>query len=267
MTDGQDCTHGDPGIPGFWDSVRSAPAVALLLDYDGTLAPFHIDRMAAVPADGVVDALHQIDRSGRTTIAIVSGRPVHEVRELLPEPDLTIIGTHGYELRPRGGETITQTVTPIQASILDRAYALAQSNVGENRVERKSATVAAHVRGLTDAEIQDARNTIIESWSDIADPVAVEIREFNGGIEMRALGSNKGTAIDSFIRGLPGPTLAVYLGDDETDEDAFRTVNRLNGFSIRVGDPEQVTAAAGRLRGASDVVQFLECWVSVRGKP
>ncbi len=267
MTVGQDNVQEDPGIPGFWNALSNASSVVLLLDYDGTLAPFHEDRMAAAPAPGVVSALGAINDSGRTDLAIASGRPVREVRALLPEPDLTIIGTHGYELRLSGGETVTLGISELQSNLLDRAYVCAVNQVGEDRVERKSATVAAHFRGIAETAANDARSAIFACWEPLTDPSAVEIREFNGGMEMRALGSNKGTAVESFVNELPGEPLAVYIGDDETDEDAFRTVNRLGGYAIRVGERSQQTAASGNLATSAAVVRFLERWVTVRGKP
>lgn len=267
MTVGQDSFQGDPGISGFWDAVSSAPAVVLLLDYDGTLAPFHEDRMAAVPAPGVVPALKDIDASGHTQVVIVSGRPVNEVRILLADPDLTIIGTHGYELRQRGGETTTRVISDRQSMLLDRAFACAIETIGPERVERKSATTAAHFRGMAELEMINARTSIIGSWKEFGDPSVVEIREFNGGLEMRALGSNKGTAVEALVTGLPGQPLAVYIGDDETDEDAFRIVNSLGGYAIRVGQEIRPTAASGKLATAESVVHFLERWVTERGKP
>ena len=64
------------GIPGFWERIGSIPNVALMLDYDGTLAPFHVDRLKAVPVDGVVEALQDIRNRTDTFVALVSGRPI-----------------------------------------------------------------------------------------------------------------------------------------------------------------------------------------------
>lgn len=267
MTVGQDNFQDDPGIPGFWNALSEASSVVLLLDYDGTLAPFHEDRMAAVPAPGVVPALQAIDATRRTVMVIVSGRPVHEVRRLLPEPDLTIIGTHGYELRLPGGESFTIGINELQSALLDKAFERAHDEIGEERVERKSATVAAHFRGMSLPATLVARDAIRERWESFNDPSAVEIREFNGGLEMRALGSDKGTAVESFIQNLPDVPLTVYIGDDETDEDAFKSVNRMGGHSIRVGERSQQTAAIGNLESSAAVVRFLERWGTVRGKP
>ena len=75
----------------FFDQLDASQTGALVLDYDGTLAPFCKDRLNAFPYPGVSQALFRIMRTGSTRIAIVSGRPVEEVIPLLgifPIPEI-----------------------------------------------------------------------------------------------------------------------------------------------------------------------------------
>jgi trehalose 6-phosphate synthase/trehalose 6-phosphate phosphatase len=76
----------------------------LLLDYDGTLAPFCVDRFLARPWAGVRELLTRIQQQGRTRMAIISGRSVHEIRPLLGiDPPFEVWGLHGAErLFPNG---------------------------------------------------------------------------------------------------------------------------------------------------------------------
>lgn len=253
----------DVGIDRFWEQVRSAESVALLLDYDGTLAPFHVDRLKAVPLDGVVEALQELREQTDTRIAIVSGRPVAELLQLMPDPGVTIIGTHGYELRLPNQEISIVPPTGDQVALLDRAERDATRIVGRDRAERKIATVAAHFRGLDRLDAERVQQELDTRWREYADASIVEVRQFNGGLEMRALGRHKGIAVADFLRSCPGGTLAVYIGDDDTDEDAFKTLTDTGGYGIRVGSLDG-SAARGSLDSCDEVLQFLHTWIRNR---
>lgn len=254
----------DPGIDGFWEAIAGAPSVALLLDYDGTLAPFHIDRLQAVPVGGAIDALQDMRVKTDTIVALVSGRPVQEILQLVSDPGVTIIGTHGFEVRSPDGKISTAAISDRQTEMLDRAYQDAARFIGAGRTERKVATVAAHFRGLDRLDARQHQQDILTRWLEYADRNVVEVRQFNGGIEMRALGRHKGTAVAEFLDGYPDNTLAVYIGDDDTDEDAFRTVKARNGYAIRVGGITSNTEATGSLNTCEDVVSFLKAWTGAR---
>lgn len=252
------------GIPGFWETIRDAPQVALMLDYDGTLAPFHVDRLKAIPLDGIVDALHDLQQRTDTHVAIVSGRPISELLALMPDPGVTIIGTHGYELRSPGKPVATFLATDRQQEVLDRAEKDAQRIVGKNRTERKVATVAAHFRGLDRLDTSQIQRELEHRWLDYADTDIVEVRQFNGGLEMRSLGRHKGTAVAEFLDSYPHGTLAVYVGDDDTDEDAFRVLAMSGGYGILVGESLNDSAAQGSLQSCDDVLRFLREWIKER---
>ena len=254
----------DVGIPEFWDQVVSASSVALLLDYDGTLAPFHVDRLQAYPSDGVVEALRTLTESSRTIVAIVSGRPVNELLTLMPDPGVTIIGTHGYEVRLPGEPVRTTAISDTQSEQLDRALADAHRLVGKARSERKVATVAAHFRGLDRLDTRQVQQDLLQRWLSYADTAIVEVRQFNGGLEMRALGRHKGVAVAEFLETVPADTLPVYVGDDETDEDAFKVVRQYRGYGIRVGGLNSSTHATGSIASCEDVPRFLRTWLGAR---
>ena len=254
----------DVGIPGFWEKIRSAKSVALLLDYDGTLAPFHVDRLKAVPLEGVVDALEDIQTLTDTHVALVSGRPIAEILALMPDPGVTIIGTHGYEVRAAGENIRAIDVDEAQQTLLDLAAKDASDIVGLSRTERKFATVAAHFRGLDDETARQVERSLLDRWLSYADLSVVEVRHFNGGLEMRALGRHKGLAVQEYLATCPDGTLAVYLGDDETDEDAFEVLRRDGGYGIRVGEKSETTAAQGSLSSCDDVLRFLQKWIQER---
>src|SRR3984885_3569420 len=91
-------------LDAFFQQLKTAPLSALLLDYDGTLAPFHVDRNRAFPYPGAISILEKIAQSGRTKVIIISGRPIVELRALLaPMNSLEMWGTHGLERQLSNG--------------------------------------------------------------------------------------------------------------------------------------------------------------------
>jgi trehalose-phosphatase len=253
----------DVGIPTFWDDLASANETALLLDYDGTLAPFHVDRMAARPLPGIVDAFSQVADLPHTFLAIISGRPVDELLTLLEARDIQIAGSHGYERFTPGVGTRSAKLRDGQHDVLAEAERTARRTLPAEHVERKIGSVAVHLRGYSQVEADRFAQRILEQWQLINQPGLSEIRLFNGGIELRATGRHKGIVVQELLDELPSDTFAVYIGDDETDEDAFRVLKR-HGIGIRVGEPDFPTAASGRLASCEAVRQFLCSWIEIR---
>jgi trehalose-phosphatase len=232
-----------------------------VLDYDGTLCEFHVDRMKAFPAPGVVETLSAIRDSGRTSLSIMSGRPISELLELLGDLGIPMCGSQGTEFRSADGEMSYYSLAGRQRERIARAEREATAVAVEGRVERKISSVALHTRGVGDAAAAREEAEIARMWSLDAAEYGLEVRPFKGGIELRLLGVDKGTALDRVLEKSPSDSLCVYLGDDQTDEDAFEAI-RGRGYGIKVGREEGPTAAVGRLGGPGDVSEFLKRWLS-----
>ncbi len=247
-------------IPDFWDQVHQAEHLFLGLDYDGTLAPFAVDPMQARPLPGAAELIRELAADGRTRVAIISGRPVAEVLALLDHPPVTVVGSHGFEFCPAGGDCVVRQPTAAQArgllevrtSLLGRDYA--------HKVEIKVASVALHTRGLDPALAVAMEEEVAGEWAARAPEFGLECRRFNGGVEIAAParqghGPLAGPARPS------ADTVPVYKGDDDTDEDAF-AVLRGCGIPIKVGDDRWPTAARGFLPDCQAVVEFLRAWAA-----
>lgn len=251
-------------IPNFWSLLSASEKRLLALDYDGTLAPFHIDPMKAYPLPEIKELLLAIAQTGDTRLAIVSGRPVFEVLTLLGDMGITIIGSHGFELRRPDGDLIARSPTPSQFSGLEAAIQVATQLGLAERLEKKIASVALHTRGMEMESAMEIERRMFLKWSDLAPFHELECRKFNGGVEIRSRGRNKGDAILMLLEDQPQGAFNVYIGDDDTDEDAFRTlVDHGAGFGIRVGDPDAPTAASGGLPDCEAVKLFLKMWLTV----
>ena len=255
------------GQPAFWTRIFQSTEQKLGLDYDGTLAPFRVDRHAAHPLPGTVELLETISRLPSTELAIVSGRPVAELTTFLSELPVLLIGSHGVEWRrpgdeielvglPNGaGELLTKIARETSITFPDLAR--------QDKIERKGASVAVHVRGIEPARAKNVTQQLLHSWPIYTKDGAFEVREFNGGVEIRVKGVDKGMALNRWLGDPPEDSLRraeVYLGDDDTDEDAFKVLRERGGIGIKVGDATG-SAAKGALKGCPEVLKFLESWV------
>lgn len=249
-------------IPEFWLQVRNAPNRFLSLDYDGTLAPFAIEPMHAQPLSGVADLLRNLAADGRTQLAILSGRPVHEVVTLLDNLPVTVVGNHGYEWCPVNGTAVIRQPTPEQLQGLAILGEALQKCCHGYRLEVKDTSLSVHTRGLDPMVAAAVEQEVITQWGTLALQFGLEWRWFNGGIEARCPGWNKGDALLALLNTQQADVFAVYIGDDDTDEDAF-TVLHDRGWGIKVGNADTRTTARAHLTDCLGVATFLRTWLRV----
>jgi trehalose-phosphatase len=244
----------------FMEAVAQSPASALLLDYDGTLAPFCLNRQQALPYPGVTALLQEIIANGRTRVVIITGRSAREVIPLLAvDPSLEIWGCHGLERLRRDGTCETPRVEePVLRALADADRWLRHQGL-HNRAEFKTGTVAIHWRGLDEAMAAETRARVLLGWLPIAQRTPMELLEFDGGIEMRMPGLDKGDAVGTIL-GEIGPEIPVaYLGDDMTDERAFIALGT-RGLSVLVRPEWRKTGAALWIRPPDGLRNFLTRW-------
>jgi trehalose-phosphatase len=250
----------DVDLAAFFRRVRAAGARLLMLDYDGTLAPFHVDPARARPYPGVCARLDAIMEDERTRLVLISGRWTRDLLPLLTlrrQPE--IWGSHGWEqLTPDGG----YTVAPIKEEALRRlleADALEQCiEALGGRCERKPGGIAIHWRGLDANRVADIHHEVFEKWMDEGLHQSLVWHDFDGGIELRAPGRHKGYVVETLLAQVPG-AVAAYLGDDNTDEDAFRALHG-KGLSVLVRPEFRETAADVWLRPPAELLEFLDRW-------
>jgi trehalose 6-phosphate phosphatase len=243
----------------FWINVERAPHRLLLLDYDGTLAPFAENRLEATPLPEAVSLMAAIARGSRTSLGVVSGRPVRELQELIRLRDIMLVGEHGWEvLMP--GETLTQHRLPpgIEVALRETAR-LSSSAPWGSRLEVKRTSLVLHTRGLREEEAAGLIAQCRTVFEDVGFSAGLRIVEVHDGIELRAPYLDKGSAVRSLLALSPAGTFVVYIGDDRTDDDAFRAVQE-RGLGIQVGKHAGPTAAEGWIEGPESVATFLDEW-------
>jgi trehalose-phosphatase len=256
-------------VDGFFARVAKAPARVLMLDYDGTLAPFHVDPALAAPYPGVVPLLDAIVEAGRTHLVIVSGRWIKDLVPLLGlkrQPELW--GSHGWERLGTDGDYRSARLRPLARMLLsstdDRLVGLTALGA---RIERKHASIACHWRGLSNGQIVEIRAKLFEIWMELAHANELAWHDFDGGIELRAAGRDKGDVVRA-LAAEAGPDAALaYLGDDLTDEDAFRAMPD-HGAAVLVQLRPRRTDASVWVRPPEELLEFLQRWHEAsRGYP
>jgi trehalose 6-phosphate phosphatase len=252
------CQHA--AIADFFQRCDRTKTARLLSDYDGTLAPFQTDRYKAYPYPGIIPILRRIIQSDRTKVSIVSGRPIKEIQSLLdPLQDFEVWGAHGLEHISADGVYERASVNPEVISILHEAEDwLRQSGLLSNS-EIKPGGIAVHCRGLAPAEAEDILSRVQEGWRRFEEVPSIKLLWFDGGIELRATHPDKGDAIDAILAKADSSAAVSFLGDDLTDEDAFRVLNK-RGLSILVRSEYRPTAAKVWLRPPHELIEFLNLW-------
>jgi len=249
-------------IEEFLESVARARQSVLLLDYDGTLAPFSVDRHRAVPYPGLRDLLQQIIETGRTRLVIVTGRDAHEIDPFLrlrPAPE--IWGSHGLQRLLPDGRCQMPEIPPAVAEVLDDARRWLEYQGLDDCAERKPGSIAVHWRALAQTEAEELRGRIIVGWFPIADRANLKLLEFDGGVEMRMPDLDKGDAVRTMLKETAPNVPVTYLGDDITDERAFRALGS-RGLGILVRPNFRRSAAQAWLKPPEELRDFLSRWLA-----
>ena len=231
----------------------------LALDYDGTLAPFRPERDHAQPYAGMRDVLNRLPTRGESRFVLISGRDATDVSRLLNiEPPPEIWGCHGAQrLTPKGVEHLASL-----SSGQVQALAQAQSLVPDaSLVEIKPCSVAVHWRGLDREQRSALEEEIRPRLHTLAEDSGLELHPFDGGLELRLPGVNKGAAIQALLREHP-ESLIFYLGDDLTDEDAFLALKD-RGIGVLVRQKPHATHAAYWIKPPQELLTLLGRFTSV----
>jgi trehalose 6-phosphate phosphatase len=221
-------------------------SAALLVDYDGSLAPIVDDPAAAVVLPAARAALARVvPRLGR--VAIVSGRPVDFLRANLPIDGLEYVGQYGLE-RLAGGQVLVDPRAEPYVEEVARLLAAARTELPDARVEQKGTiAIGLHWRGRPELEAS------VTGWARrAAADHGLECAAGRMAVELRPpVGMDKGVAVEELSAGF---TAAAFAGDDLGDLPAFVALDRLVAdgrlrHAVRIGvrspeEPPEVVARA-----------------------
>jgi len=246
-------------------------AFVLLLDFDGTVAEFHADPSAPELTPERHELLCAISRAPGVTLGIVSGRRIDDLRKRTRLPDhIYLAGLHGLEIAIDG---ITRPHPDLSAAMkkmsgLGDCLAKLFRDFPDVYIEDKGASVAVHTRRMP----QEIHEKVFARADVLAVPWIAEglVRRMEGNAVVEYLPNihgHKGEATKWISQDVESkfarrPWVA-YIGDDITDEDAFRAIEDGHGIGVLVG--LRPTSATYKLDGIPDVDRFLR-WLVGQGK-
>jgi trehalose 6-phosphate phosphatase len=245
----------------FYRRLAASEKRLLMLDYDGTLAPFTVERDKALPYPEVATALAKLLESNRTRVVIISGRTVDDLKKLLnsnSRPELW--GCHGLERHTSDGTYSIAELSDEMRQKLSELYDWTAQNSLVNFFEFKPSGGAFHWRGLPAEEAAQISDLVIGRWQSVADTTNLELFGFDGGVEIRVSGTNKGIPVANLLSDAEPDTVAAYLGDDLTDEDAFKAIEG-RGLSVLVRESIRSSAADIWIEPPDELRAFLERWL------
>jgi trehalose-phosphatase len=252
----------------FFRGFANGAKPLLLLDYDGSLAPFRVDRFKARPWAGVRELLGRIQRQGVTRMAVVTGRPASEIAPLLGlDPPLEVWGLHGAErLYPDGRRELEQAPDAAWKKLEALREQLKRDSLG-GLFEDKANAVVMHWRGASPRKAKLIEKRTRALFEPLAEIDGLSLLEFEAGVELR-VGRDKGGAVEAIVQESRADAPVAYLGDDLTDESAFRAVNSLGsrGLSVLTRQKWRQTAAEVWLQPPGELREFLERWIKAAAR-
>jgi trehalose 6-phosphate phosphatase len=260
--------HALERVPGWADAWRRTGRLVLLLDFDGTLAPI-VDRpeQAAMPG-GTRRALERLMAMPGVDVAVVSGRGLADVRERAAIPGIAYAGNHGMEIHGPGVDRVHPEAAAARP-VLERAageLASAISGIPGAFLEDKELTLSVHFR-LAPRDRLAELNAIIHR---VVDPLpGVHVTHGKQVVEVQPnVDWNKGKAVLFLLDGMRPPAGApvLFLGDDRTDEDAFRALRDSGaGDGIVVAEaPPESSAATAYVREPAEVGEVFAALADTR---
>jgi trehalose 6-phosphate phosphatase len=238
--------------------------LAVFLDYDGTLTPIVQRPELAVLAEAMRRTVSEL--AAHCTVAVISGRDLADVRRLVSIDSIYYAGSHGFDIAgPRGRHLEHEQGTDFLPAI-ERAEEMLRTRLQGIQgalVERKKFSVAAHYREVPEekaAAVEDAVDHVVAAERELRKSAGKKVFEVQPRIDW-----NKGKALLWLLGALEldrPDVLPFYIGDDLTDEDAFRALDR-RGIAIVVTDVPRPSAAHYSLRDPDEVREFLQTLTSL----
>jgi trehalose 6-phosphate phosphatase len=230
---------------------------AFFLDLDGTLLEIEEtpDAVGAGPDENRL--LKELVASAGGAVAVISGRALARIDQILAPLVLPAAGQHGAERRDANGlrhrhRFPANVLRPVAVGI--RSFAAQHQGLV---FEDKGASVALHYRKapqlarVAQAAVRDAAGPLGE---------AVEVQDGKMVVELKPAGCDKGKAIAQFMQEAPfAGREPVFIGDDATDEYGFRVVNAMGGHTVKVGEGPSV--ARWRLENPASTRAWLQAWL------
>lgn len=250
----------------FWEEivsrVKAASGVIVLLDYDGTLSPIALrPELASLPGE-TREVLGKLNLHRNFEVGIISGRSLADIKALVGLEGLVYAGNHGLELECSKGSFVHPAAVRARPLLKQLYSRLAQKLAEINGVilEDKGFSLSVHYRLVDKAAVERVKALLGEVIETSEKGGEVRVTRGKKVIEVRPpVDWGKGRAMEWLLSHYQAESpLVIFAGDDVTDEDGFRFVNRIKGISIRVGGESPATSAAYYVRSPGELCLALK---------
>ena len=236
--------------------ARRSDHPAIFLDYDGTLTPIVSHPENALLSDSMRQALQALIL--QAPVAILSGRDLDDVRQRVNIGAIVYAGSHGFDIAgPRGLRKEMATEFLPKLDMIEKELGKQLAGIAGARVERKRFSIAAHYRNVDESDVAKVERAVSEVAARHR-----ELRKMDGKKVYELLPDidwDKGKAVLWLLEilGLERAKVRpIYIGDDRTDEDAFRVLGQC-GVGILVSEQPRPTSASYSLKDPTEVERFL----------
>jgi trehalose 6-phosphate phosphatase len=233
-------------------AALSLDGTALFLDLDGTLAPIASRPQDVKPSPRVTRLIEALHKGLEGRLAVLSGRTLADVDRILEQRVQAVASVHGLIRRTCGGEVLDRRPHPELPAATEAFREFAKRDSGLI-VEDKGHSIALHYRLAP-----NLAEKALELAQRLAGQTGLALQPGHMVVELRTPGPSKGDSLRQFMAAPPfAGTVPVFVGDDLTDEPAFRAAAALGGFGVLVG-PARPTAARWRMDDVNAVLGWLE---------
>ena len=230
---------------------------AFFLDLDGTLLEIEDTPDAVGIGPDEKRLLERLVAGAGGAVAVISGRALARIDQILAPLVLPAAGQHGAERRDAKGlrhrhRFPANVLRPVAVGI--RSFAARHQGLV---FEDKGASVALHYRKAPQLA-RAAQAAVREAAGPLG--TQVEVQDGKMVVELKPAGCDKGKAITQFMQEAPfAGRQPVFIGDDVTDEYGFRVVNAMGGHTVKVGEGPSV--ARWRLENPASTRAWLQAWL------
>lgn len=247
--------------------LKDANHILLFMDYDGTLTPIVERPELANISEETRELLDALLHQPRLTLAIISGRALADLEGKVNISGIIYVGNHGLEIEGPGISFVHPVVNEIKP-VLGVISSVLKQTLGTIEgvlVEDKGLSLSLHYRLVAEDKIEEVRSIFEHAVGGARASGKIKITTGKKVYEVRpAVDWDKGKAVKLLMKsygkgGRKSGLVPIYIGDDLTDEDAFRAIKDYGkGIPIFVGETSQNTAADYFLESPFEVIKFLD---------
>ncbi len=243
----------------FRNKIKQYPRIALFLDFDGTLVPIQKDPAQCFLLHETKKQLLLLTDSKHCYITILSGRSLSDIKKRVGIKKIYYGGNHGLNISG-SGMRYTHPEAQKAKSIINAIERRLKKEIAKIKgvwLENKKYSLSLHFRSVTATDIPLIKKIFRNTVDEFLKKNLLSVIKGKKVLELvPAVSWDKGKAVFLILQRLKHKCLPIYIGDDQTDENAFRALNK-KGITIRVGKSAK-TAADYYLKNQREVSEFLK---------